>query len=757
VNVRRIDGLVVGVASALAVASSLGMLLVEPGSRAWTLAATAAALSCLLHGGRLTWGRVEPTERFTWRAFGGAALVVAFGLLAGAWTSVVARSGIGDTVWEDTWFGIAAVVFCSFAYHGLIHWNQFRADDNDLGDWLNGACAVLVTVAAAALLLRAADAPMSHWDNAAMEIWIAHVVALVVLVGTVVTVGVLGGRARDPRFHVLTVALGAAAVAELSLGLAGERLTGQGAQVVWVILITVFSACSLVPAAAVRPPTSRSQSPVLGALGVLGLSVVVLVLNTTLGGDKTTTTGLAAATALGGGLRLLQLVAAQAELARSQEEARTDELTGLANRRALRTALGAVSDGEGDAALMIVDLDRFKEVNDHYGHAVGDEVLTVVGLRLRSILPSNALLSRLGGDEFAVLLPGGTLAQATVLSEQLVGACSQRVPTSSGPVTLGASIGIATTELGAQREGELLRRADTALYAAKRAGGGTRTYDSEADRKARTDRERLEDLRILLRPESAEQCHEQIEVHFQPQVDAGSGAVVGAEALVRWQHPHHGLLPPVSFLDLAERHGLMSDLTAVVLRLACAEAVRWQRLGHPLRLSINLSTSSLGHPDLLSTLDQVLAESGLASGRLVLEITETTLMARPERALEVTRAIAERGIGISIDDFGTGYSSLAYLHDLPVTELKLDRSFVSRLTQEHRTVRIVASTIDLGHGLGLRIVGEGVEDEQTLRALVDLGCDETQGYLHGRPMPAEQFVSWLAGIDPVRLPTVLIG
>ncbi len=262
---------------------------------------------------------------------------------------------------------------------------------------------------------------------------------------------------------------------------------------------------------------------------------------------------------------------------------------------------------------------------------------------------------------------------------------------------------------------------------------------------------------MLLRSDAGDRCQGEIAVHFQPQLDARSGAVAGAECLVRWQHPVHGLLAPAAFLDIAERHGLMADLTAVVLRQACAEAVRWAAEGHPLRLAVNLSTSSLGHPDLLPTVDRALADTGLDPSRLVLEITETMLMSDPEGALRVTRSIAERGIGISIDDFGTGYSSLAYLHDLPVIELKLDRSFTSRVATEHRTARIVASTVDLAHGLGLRLVAEGVEDEVTLRVLADLGCDETQGYLHARPMPADSFLGWLRETDSVRKLTVLTG
>jgi diguanylate cyclase (GGDEF)-like protein len=752
VNTQRAVGVVVGITASLATASCVVLLVAGPGSGTWTAAAVVAGLTCLVHARLLTLGRAYELERVVWRTAAASAVVVALGLFAEAGVRIAVREGSLGSAWEGAGFGVAAIVFCSLFFRGLLHWNQFRADDNDAGDWLNAVAYVLATVAAIGLVLRVVDAPMAAWSAARVDIWLAHVMTLQMLAGTAWLAGSLGGRAHDRRVQLVTGVIAASTAVQLGLGFVGAELVNLSILVVWVLIVSALGVFSLIPPAPIRPPSETSHAQVTGSLGVLGICVVVLALNTTLGDGLLTTTVLAVLAAFGSGVRLLQLEASQAELSLRRREARTDDLTGLANRRALKAAIRSANDVGDDAALLIIDLDRFKEVNDHHGHTVGDEVLNVVALRLKTALPGRALLSRLGGDEFAVLLRSATADEAAELAARLVDACAHRVPTSAGPITVGASIGIATAEFGGHRDGELLRRADTAMYVAKRAGGGISSYDRAADLRARTEREHLEDLRVLLRPDAVARCQREIAVHFQPQLDTRSGAVVGAESLVRWQHPEHGLLAPVSFLDIVERHGLMADLTAVVLRQACAEAVRWGSIGHPLRLSVNLSTSSLGHPDLLPTVDSALADSGLDPSRLVLEITETTLMSDPQGALRVTRAIAERGIGISIDDFGTGYSSLAYLHDLPVIELKLDRSFTSRVAREKRTARIVASTVDLSHGLGLRVVAEGVEDEGTLHVLTELGCDETQGYLHARPMPAEDFLSWLGERDLVDAP-----
>jgi EAL domain-containing protein (putative c-di-GMP-specific phosphodiesterase class I) len=283
------------------------------------------------------------------------------------------------------------------------------------------------------------------------------------------------------------------------------------------------------------------------------------------------------------------------------------------------------------------------------------------------------------------------------------------------------------------------------MYAAKAAGGGLRVHDEDAAAAFEERARRIEELKVLLAaPDAAGDLDVgTVEVHYQPQVDVLTGATVGAEALVRWRSPRLGLVYPDGFIDLVEEHGLMGELTTAVLWQAARQAAIWRDAGLPLRMAVNLSTSCLAHPDLLDVLDDVLTATALEPADLVLEITETTLMADPARALVVAREITDRGVALSIDDYGTGYSSLAYLNDLPATELKLDRIFTARLTSDPRTAAIVAGTVTLAHHLGLRLVAEGVEDAATLAVVRSLGGAEAQGYLHSRPLPAEAFTAWL--------------
>ncbi|WP_299038383.1 bifunctional diguanylate cyclase/phosphodiesterase [uncultured Pseudokineococcus sp.] len=452
------------------------------------------------------------------------------------------------------------------------------------------------------------------------------------------------------------------------------------------------------------------------------------------------------------GLKLLLVIREVLVLADSRRQALTDDLTGLANRRAFHRALGSATGGDGSAALLLLDLDRFKEVNDSHGHAVGDALLRGTARRAGEHLPPTALLARLGGDEFAVLLPGAGLEEATAVARAVVDATAEPAVVDGRPLRAVVSVGVATTPDAAGRHvdaEELLRRADAAMFLAKRTGsdgrgadgrGATGVYDEAVDAERRDRRQLLGELRATL--DGAPGAGGLL-VHYQPQVAAETGAVVGAEALVRWQHPSRGLLAPGAFLDLVEEHGLMAEVTTLVLRRAVEDAVRWRERGHSLRVSVNVSTSCLVNPDLLPLVDAVLAESGLDPADLVLEITETTLMEDPELAVRTAGCLTARGVGLSIDDYGTGYASMAYLDDLPATELKLDRSFTVRLLEEGRTAAIVRTTVDLAHRLGMRLVAEGVEDEATLRALHELGCDETQGYLHSRPLGVEAFTRWL--------------
>jgi diguanylate cyclase (GGDEF)-like protein len=398
----------------------------------------------------------------------------------------------------------------------------------------------------------------------------------------------------------------------------------------------------------------------------------------------------------------------------------------------------------------VVDLDRFKEVNDRFGHGTGDDLLRWCARRLLEAAPSGSTVARLGGDEFALLLRGAGADEARAVARRVAVLGDHPVPVGVHRVRVGASVGVAVaarTPLGtgeAITGSELLRQADTAMYLAKGLEGRVAVYDDEADRHGRERALLAVELQDALGADHDAAGPAQFVVHYQPQLSIASGEVVGAEALVRWQHPRLGLLAPDLFLDLLEERGHMGALTAHVLATAVEQSRRWREQGAALRLSVNLSTSCLTDPDLLPTLERVLRRSGTAPADLVLEVTETTLMEDPAVALRTCERIAALGVGLSIDDYGTGYSSLAYLADLPATELKLDRSFTDRAVADPRIAAIVAGTVTLGHALGLRVVAEGVENLPTLDLLRRLGCDESQGFLHCRPVAAGDFSRWAA-------------
>jgi len=440
---------------------------------------------------------------------------------------------------------------------------------------------------------------------------------------------------------------------------------------------------------------------------------------------------------------------AEAE-AQAQHRVRHDPLTGLLNRTGLLEVLeGELGEAccEDPVTVVYIDLDGFKTVNDSLGHASGDELLVEAAARLRAALPEGAALARLAGDEFAVLhrLPA---AGVRFLAEDLLAALAAPVVLSGVEVVVSASIGVAAAddELvagsggaardddgdGAEGPGErLLRRADAAMYRAKAAGRACwRRHepgrgDPTADRLLL-----LEQLRHAI-------AEGQLRLHYQPRVEVGSGAVVGVEALVRWQHPTRGLLPPSEFVDVAEDSGLVRELGAWVLEEAVAQAVRWERHpdGAPVQMAVNVSARQLVDPRLVPTITGLLERHGLPAHRLVLEITETALMRQPEVALAALRDLRALGLHLAVDDFGTGYSSFTYLKRFAVDELKIDRSFVAGMTTDPRDHAIVASCVGLGHALGVVVVGEGVEDGQQRAALEELGCDLAQGYLFSRPVP----------------------
>ena len=428
-----------------------------------------------------------------------------------------------------------------------------------------------------------------------------------------------------------------------------------------------------------------------------------------------------------------------------RRQALYDTLTGLPNRRLFdqelhRAVRDAPAKGE-QVALLVMDLDQFKEVNDALGHHVGDELLQGIGDRLTEAF-GDRLVARLGGDEFALILAGAVDEAAALEVAGRIRAVLEQ-PFELGDVRLqsNASIGIALFPDHATAVATLVQRADVAMYNAKRSGAGAATYAAEHDRSSVQRLTLLSDL-----PEAADGS--QYELHFQPCVDLRTGQPVRAEALVRWHHPRLGLLRPDQFVELAELSGAIQPLTRWVVAEGLAAAARWREAGHRVGLAVNLSVRNLYDPELVPFLADQLSTSALAPGDLVLELTETELMDDPSLARDVFTALGELGIGTAIDDFGTGYSSLTYLRDLPLQEVKIDKSFVSEMHRRSEEFTIVRSMIDLGHNLGLKVVAEGVEHADDLQLLRRLGCDLAQGYHLARPLPVDELLGWLAAHEP---------
>ncbi|MCS6787304.1 MAG: bifunctional diguanylate cyclase/phosphodiesterase [Thiobacillaceae bacterium] len=392
-------------------------------------------------------------------------------------------------------------------------------------------------------------------------------------------------------------------------------------------------------------------------------------------------------------------------------------------------------------ALLLLDLGRFKEINDTLGHPVGDAILCEVAQRLESVLEGQPhLAARLGGDEFTLLLTGVQTAEALrACAERLLDRLSRPFEVQGLQLELDASIGIAIAPRDGTRPSELLRAADVAMYQAKRRGVRIEFYDPARDQHS--------PQRLALMAELGGAIEAgQLELHYQPKLDLASGRVCGVEALVRWRHPRHGLLMPALFLPYAEVSEVIHPLTLAVIRQALTQQERWWRsYGWLLPVAVNLSARNLLDERFAHTLPALLAEHATPGTALVLEITETALMHDPEHSAQLLERIADMGVAVAIDDFGTGYSSLAYLRRLPVCELKIDRVFVKDMCANRQDYVIVRSTIDLAHNLGLQVVAEGVEDNATLALLVEMGCDRAQGYHYARPMPAQELEHWLQG------------
>jgi diguanylate cyclase (GGDEF)-like protein len=424
-------------------------------------------------------------------------------------------------------------------------------------------------------------------------------------------------------------------------------------------------------------------------------------------------------------------------------QAAYDALTGLPNRASLlRLAAEAVTAARPDRPLsvLMIDLDRFKDVNDSLGHAIGDQLLALVGPRLRAALRPVDSIARLGGDEFAVLLPSASEDGARRVAERLTEALDAQFVIDGVDLRVEASVGIAVSHRpglpdSCTVEG-LLREAEIAMYRAKEEGAAVVLFEPGHD--SGNGRSRLE-LSAELRRAITEG---QLVLHYQPVVDVVEGRLAGVEALVRWQHPERGLLPPGVFLPLAEQTGLIIPLSRFVLDAAVTQAAAWRREGSPVQIAINMSPRWLQHADVPQAVSSLLDVHDLPPELLRLEITESVVLAHPQHAHAMLSDLRSMGIGLSLDDFGTGYSSMTRLRNLPVDELKVDRGFVHAMTTSPEDAVIVRAAVELGHNLGMDVVAEGIENADTLAEIVAAGCSLAQGYYFSKALPADELISW---------------
>jgi diguanylate cyclase (GGDEF)-like protein len=417
----------------------------------------------------------------------------------------------------------------------------------------------------------------------------------------------------------------------------------------------------------------------------------------------------------------------------NRHQAMHDALTGLPNRVLLRDrierALSAASRSTAEVAVLLIDLDRFKEINDTLGHSYGDDLLRQVGPRLESVLREGDTLARLGGDEFAVLLPVvDGVDEAQVVAERLREALHRRFEVQGVALDLEASVGIALSPWHGTDVETLLRNADIAMYVAKEVKAGAVVFVPEEHSAGSTRLTVLGDLRTALDAE------DELFLHYQPKVTLDGERVEGLEALLRWRHPERGLIPPSDFIPVAEGTGIIIRLTERVLGMALAAMRGWQDRGVAVPVAVNLSARCLLDASLPDLVARLLREHDVPAALLRLEVTESAVMSDAARCMDVLQGLHELGVRLSIDDFGTGYSSMAHLRRLPVDELKIDRSFVLGMTTMQADAVLVRTAIDLGHNLGLTVVAEGVEGLEHVDALRDLGCDVAQGYHYARPM-----------------------
>jgi diguanylate cyclase (GGDEF)-like protein len=734
---------VYGALATLLIAYFVSLILRGPGQSVelvdgWLVAAfeVVASSLCIARAFRSVRGRAVP-------------LTLGVGVLS--WsigdTLLTAQSAGGGTVPVPSLADLFWLGFYPIVYVALVLLMRRHIKKLGPATWLDGAVAGLGAAAVCAcfafntILHSVGGSATAATVATDLAYPIGDVLLLILAVGGT---AIISGR-RNPQWLILAGAIAINAIGDTFNLFATSGSTSHLGSIfngiAWPTSILLISISVWMRPGHFNPLLpQRTAGFVLPGLGACAGLAILLV--DTLHQVTPVAIGLATATLVAVGIRLgLSVRQLRSLTEKRHRQAITDELTGLGNRRHLFYLLDAFFADHADRAtedrhlsLLYVDLDHFKEINDSFGHSAGDELLRQLGPRLTSSLRDTDVLVRVGGDELAVIIMDADSQYATAVAQRLIARLEDPFVLHAVSVRISASIGIASAPSDATDSVELLRCADLAMYRAKVGPSAFETYRHDIDDDGN---------RLRLVEELREAVTEgRFELHYQPQIDLRTGEITAVEALVRWPHPRLGLVPPLEFLPLAEEAGLMQSLTALILEQAVTQCAAWHAAGRPLTVSVNVSASNLHDPGFRDSVTAALARHQLPPSSLILEITETTIIKDFDECRLVIAELRDLGLGVSIDDFGAGFTSLAYLGSLAVSELKLDRSFLTRLAtgDQERNLALVRATIALGHKLDMRVVAEGIEDPAVLDLLAGMGCDLAQGYYISQPMPAGDLV-----------------
>jgi diguanylate cyclase (GGDEF)-like protein len=728
--------IVYGVMGALLLAY-LGFLVARPASTSSTLIDGwgVVAFNLVASGLCIARGLTRKAGRLVPLALGASVLSWALGDLALTIESLGGATPPTPSVADGFY-----LAFFPLAYVGIVLFIRGEVRRLSTPSWLDSAIAALGAAALCATFAFHSLVDTAGGGGLAVATNLAYPVGDLLLLALVVgSAAMLAGRSRGPWILL---------AAGMAVNAAGDTFnlfgSGIGAShvgvaidgIAWPTSILLISMAVWVSRGHADPLALQRPTGFLlpGLAAFSSLAILVFGTFNPLGGVAL---GLASATLAVVGFRMTLSVRGLRTLTQERQyQSVTDHLTGLGNRRFLFGVLDGFFADRADSsmrqrrlAFLYIDLNRFKEINDSFGHPAGDELLRQLGERFRAPLRPTDALVRLGGDEFAAVLMDADADDATTIAQRLTASLDEPFVLEAVSVRIGASIGIARAPADATDSDGLVACADVAMYRAKMRGEAFAVYQQDFDDNGNLLR-LAEELRRAV-------SDGELALHYQPQLDLQTGETLAVEALLRWPHPRLGVVPPLKFLPLAEQAGLMRDLTRWVLDQALAQCAAWRSAGEVIAVSVNISATNLIDAGFSGMVHGLLERHGLPAESLVLEITETSIIAEFDRARIVVDELSDLGVVVSIDDFGTGFTSLAYLSALTVGELKLDRTFITRLANDGspRDLQLVRSTIDLGHALGMRVVAEGIEDGATLDLLRGLGCDVAQGFFVGRPQP----------------------